>query len=103
MCRPSLEQAPRSLDTVPMADLGLGDGSALLDVSDGGALLIDPERDPRPDLSASRKLGELAVYRGPGERAITAASVLTRAGDEDLDILGEAPEWLGLLVTGNEE
>ncbi|HEV2086886.1 MAG TPA: rhodanese-like domain-containing protein [Cryptosporangiaceae bacterium] len=36
------------MDVVPLVDEGLGNSSYLLDLGDGGALVVDPERDPRP-------------------------------------------------------
>lgn len=33
---------------VPIVDEGLGSSSYLVDVGDGRAAVIDPERDPRP-------------------------------------------------------
>ena len=35
---------------VPLVDEGLGNSSYIVDLGDGGALVVDPERDPRPAL-----------------------------------------------------
>ncbi|MFA9432608.1 rhodanese-like domain-containing protein [Egicoccus sp. AB-alg2] len=42
------------MDVVELVDAGLGNSSYVLDLGDGGAAVVDPERDPRP------YLGELA-------------------------------------------
>ncbi len=42
------------MDVIPLVDEGLGNSAYVVDLGDGGALVIDPERDPRP------YLGELA-------------------------------------------
>lgn len=36
------------MDVVAVADEGLGNRAYLVDLGDGGALVVDPERDPRP-------------------------------------------------------
>lgn len=36
------------MDVVPVVDEGLGNSAYVVDLGDGGALLVDPERDPRP-------------------------------------------------------
>jgi hydroxyacylglutathione hydrolase len=38
------------VDLVPLVDAGLGNSAYLVDLGDGGALVVDPERDPRPYL-----------------------------------------------------
>ena len=63
MFKPSLEHLPRSPEIVPVVDRGLGNSSYLVDLGDGGALIVDPQRDPRPYL---RELGE----RGLKPRAV---------------------------------
>ena len=42
---------------VPVADPGLGNTSYVVDLGDGSALVVDPERDPRPYLSVANDLG----------------------------------------------
>jgi len=46
------------MEIVPIIDTGLGNSSYVVDLGDGGALVVDPERDPRPYLRAveERKL-----------------------------------------------
>src|SRR5215207_4683816 len=41
----------RSMEPVPVVDEGLGNSSYLLDLGDGRAAVVDPERDPRPYLA----------------------------------------------------
>lgn len=36
------------MDVTPLVDEGLGNSAYVVDLGDGGALLVDPERDPRP-------------------------------------------------------
>lgn len=42
---------------VPVVDEGLGNSSYLVDLGDGGALVVDPQRDPRPYLRALERRG----------------------------------------------
>lgn len=42
---------------VPIPDPGLGNTSYLVDLGDGSALLVDPERDPRPYLEVAKGRG----------------------------------------------
>src|SRR5216683_1405844 len=60
---------PREGETMPadprplaMVDEGLGNSSYLLDLGDGRALAIDPERDPGPYLAAADRLGLVIAY-----------------------------------------
>jgi hydroxyacylglutathione hydrolase len=39
------------MDIVPLVDEGLGNSAYVVDLGDGGALVVDPERDPRPYLA----------------------------------------------------
>lgn len=39
------------MEVVPLVDEGLGNSAYLVDLGDGGALIVDPERDPRPYLA----------------------------------------------------
>jgi hydroxyacylglutathione hydrolase len=41
------------VDVVPLVDEGLGNSAYVVDLGDGGALVVDPERDPRPYLACS--------------------------------------------------
>lgn len=36
------------MDVIPVVDEGLGNSAYVADLGDGGALVVDPERDPRP-------------------------------------------------------
>ena len=38
------------MDIVPIVDVGLGNSSYVVDLGDGSALVVDPERDPSPYL-----------------------------------------------------
>jgi hydroxyacylglutathione hydrolase len=42
---------------IPVPDPGLGNTSYVVDLGDGSALVVDPERDPRPYLSVADDLG----------------------------------------------
>ncbi len=45
------------MNIVPIVDPGLGNSSYVVDLGDGSALVVDPERDPSPYLNAIAKLG----------------------------------------------
>jgi len=45
------------MEIVPIIDTGLGNSSYVVDLGDGGALVVDPERDPRPYLRAAEEHG----------------------------------------------
>lgn len=45
------------MDVVPIVDEGLGNASWLVDLGDGGALVVDPSRDPREYLAEARRRG----------------------------------------------
>ncbi|HUZ56445.1 MAG TPA: MBL fold metallo-hydrolase [Streptosporangiaceae bacterium] len=47
---------------IAMVDEGLGNSSYLLDLGDGRALAIDPERDPAPYLAAAGRRGLVIAY-----------------------------------------
>ncbi|MGI8876247.1 MAG: hypothetical protein ACR2KP_18355 [Egibacteraceae bacterium] len=38
------------MEVVPLVDEGLGNSAYVVDLGDGGALIVDPQRDPRPYL-----------------------------------------------------
>lgn len=44
------------MHTTPIPDPGLGNTSYLVDLGDGSALVVDPERDPRPYLDVAARL-----------------------------------------------
>ena len=43
------------MDIVPIIDTGLGNSSYIVDLGDGSALVVDPERDPSPYLEAAEQ------------------------------------------------
>ena len=45
------------MQIVPIVDEGLGNSAYVVDLGDGGALVVDPERDPRPHLRVLADLG----------------------------------------------
>jgi glyoxylase-like metal-dependent hydrolase (beta-lactamase superfamily II)/rhodanese-related sulfurtransferase len=45
------------MEVVPLVDEGLGNSAHLVDLGDGGALVVDPARDPRPYLRALHRRG----------------------------------------------
>jgi hydroxyacylglutathione hydrolase len=45
------------VDILSVVDEGLGNSAYVVDLGDGGALLVDPERDPRPYLSVLAQRG----------------------------------------------
>ena len=47
----------RSIEPIAFVDEGLGNSSYLLDLGDGGALVVDPARDATPYLAAAERAG----------------------------------------------
>jgi hydroxyacylglutathione hydrolase len=45
------------MDIVPLVDEGLGNSAYVVDLGDGGAFVVDPERDPRPYLGELDRRG----------------------------------------------
>ena len=45
------------MEIIPIVAVGLGTGSYVVDLDDGGALIVDPERDPRPYLEVMEQRG----------------------------------------------
>ena len=43
------------MDIVPIIDVGLGNSSYVVDLGDGSALIVDPERDPSPYLEVAER------------------------------------------------
>ncbi|MEX2551264.1 MAG: MBL fold metallo-hydrolase, partial [Nitriliruptoraceae bacterium] len=81
------------LDVIPVVDEGLGNSAYVVDLGDGGALVVDPERDPRPYLNALNSRGLVPRFAVEshlhadfvsGGRELTAAGaqLLAPAGSE---------------------
>jgi hydroxyacylglutathione hydrolase len=119
---------------VPVVDAGLGNSAYVVDLGDGGALVVDPERDPRRYLdvrivdvrqrheheaghvvsSANIELGTLTtapeqvaagpvlLHCGHSERAMSAASLLERAGHTEVAVLDGGPTELAAAGHGLE-
>jgi glyoxylase-like metal-dependent hydrolase (beta-lactamase superfamily II)/rhodanese-related sulfurtransferase len=49
-------------NVVPVVDEGLGNSAYLVDLGDGRALVVDPERDPRPYQAEARRRGLSIAY-----------------------------------------
>ncbi len=45
------------MDVTPLVDEGLGNSAYVVDLGDGGALVVDPERDPRPYVGELERRG----------------------------------------------
>jgi glyoxylase-like metal-dependent hydrolase (beta-lactamase superfamily II)/rhodanese-related sulfurtransferase len=80
---------------VPVVDEGLGNSSYVVDLGDGRALVIDPERDPVPYLSAAAARGLRVAYSaethlhadfvsGSRELAAEGAQVLAAAAGQSV-------------------
>lgn len=50
------------MDVTPIVDEGLGNSAYVVDLGDGGALVVDPERDPRPYLRELEAGGLVARF-----------------------------------------
>src|SRR5487761_1526784 len=53
---------PEPTTPIALVDEGLGNSSYLVDLGDGRALALDPERDPGPYLAAAEKRGLTIAY-----------------------------------------
>src|SRR5713101_9220475 len=53
---------PAAAQPVALVDEGLGNSSYLVDLGDGRALVVDPERDPGPYLAAAQRRGLTVAY-----------------------------------------
>lgn len=81
------------MDVLPLVDEGLGNSAYVVDLGDGGALVVDPERDPRPYLDLLGRNGLAARFvvethlhadfvSGGRELAGAGAQLLAPAGSE---------------------
>lgn len=50
------------MDVLALVDEGLGNSAYVVDLGDGGALVVDPERDPRPYLTELERRGLTARF-----------------------------------------
>ena len=89
------------MDVRPLVDEGLGNSAYVVDLGDGGALVVDPQRDPRPYLRALAEQGLVARFvvethlhadfvSGGRELQAAGAQLLAPAGAE----LAFADRWL---------
>lgn len=81
------------MDITPIVDEGLGNSAYVVDLGDGGALVVDPERDPRPHLRVLDERGlqlrfvvethlHADFVSGGRELAATGAQLLAPAGSD---------------------
>lgn len=81
------------MEVVPLVDEGLGNSAYVVDLDDGGALVVDPERDPRPYLRALDRRGLAPRFvaethlhadfiSGGRELAAAGAQLLAPAGSD---------------------
>jgi hydroxyacylglutathione hydrolase len=52
----------RAVSVIPLVDEGLGNSAYVVDLDDGGALIVDPERDPRPYVGELERRGLVARW-----------------------------------------
>jgi len=53
---------PAATQPIALVDEGLGNSAYIVDLGDGRALVVDPERDPGPPLAAARRQGLTVAY-----------------------------------------
>src|SRR5260370_34789266 len=53
---------PAATQPIALVDEGLGNSAYIVDLGDGRALVVDPERDPGPSLAAARHQGLTVAY-----------------------------------------
>jgi hydroxyacylglutathione hydrolase len=81
------------VDIIPVVDEGLGNSAYVVDLGDGGALVVDPERDPRPYLATAEERGLTPRFvvethlhadfvSGGRELAAVGAALLAPAGSD---------------------
>ncbi len=81
------------MNVIPLVDEGLGNSAYVVDLGDGGALVVDPERDPRPYLGELERQGLTPRFvvethlhadfvSGGRELAHAGAQLLAPAGSE---------------------
>lgn len=87
------------MDIVPLVDEGLGNSAYVVDLGDGGALIVDPARDPRPYLRELLRRGlspRFVVETHLHADFVSGARELAAAGARLI-----APAGSGLAVTGH--
>ncbi|MGH8947864.1 MAG: MBL fold metallo-hydrolase, partial [Acidimicrobiia bacterium] len=57
-----MRQRGSQVQVTGVVDEGLGNSSYLVELGDGGALIVDPERDPRPYLTELERRGLRARF-----------------------------------------
>lgn len=81
------------MDVIALVDEGLGNSAYVVDLGDGGALVVDPQRDPRPYLATLERHGLVARFvaethlhadfvSGAREQSARGAQLLAPAGSE---------------------
>jgi hydroxyacylglutathione hydrolase len=101
------QDAGRALATTPLVGAADADGREVLDIRHRtefvsghvpGALHV--ELGTLAETTADLPASSMLVHCGHGERAMSAASLLQRAGHDDVAVLAGGPDDLGELVTG---
>ena len=100
------QDAGRTLATTPLVDAADADGRQVLDIRQRtefasghvpGALHV--ELGTLADTTSGIPATSMLVHCGHGERAMSAASLLQRAGHDDVAVLAGGPDELGELET----
>jgi hydroxyacylglutathione hydrolase len=81
------------VDVFSLVDEGLGNSAYVVDLGDGGALVVDPERDPRPYLGELERRGlapRFVVETHLHADLVSGGSELSAAGAQLLAPAGSA-------------